>query len=95
MAQPAAAPPAGATRLKMGLDRYGNNIHSSDGGTTWTDDSGRAVSGPAYTSTEIGGMKKGGRGAPFIGGVLVEELPPPAPMAPKAVLLAKWLPRCR
>lgn len=41
--------------LQMGQDRYGNNIHSNDGGQTWASDtSGAPVAGPAYNATSIG-----------------------------------------
>jgi hypothetical protein len=48
--------------LQMGQDRYGNDIHSNDGGATWVSLSGAPVAGPAYNPTNIGTV--GGGGAP-------------------------------
>jgi hypothetical protein len=58
----------GGGSLMMGVDRYGNNIHSIDGGMTWINDqTGRPVSsdvlsgGNAYQAVDIGGYRSGGK----------------------------------
>jgi len=81
----------GASTLKMGVDRLGNNVSSTDGGVTWKDDHGNAASGTIYNQTDIGGngMKRGGRVRRFAEGGSQDE-PPEAPK--RAVLLRRPIP---
>jgi hypothetical protein len=70
----------GTAQLRTGTDKYGNNIHSTDGGTTWTSDSGSPVSGPVYGEVNTGvpeGMRHGGGVRAFAKGGTVAVAPPP------------------